>query len=114
MVRARESALQATVRLLSRRDAPDGIFVLGARFIGGVLQGADAAGRSVPDSLLIAAGVDSIHAREGHPPVTAWELHPERQAQEAVEMLLARVAGTAEPGPRFVQATPHLRASTRC
>ncbi len=114
MERAQQSAYQATIRLLERRDAPDAIFILGARFIGGALQGAEAAGRSVPDSLLIASGVDSIHAREGHPPVTAWDLHPERQAAEAVEMLLARIAGTAEPGPRLVQATPHLRASTRC
>lgn len=114
MVRAEQSALQATGRLLARRQAPDAIFVLGARFIGGALQGADAAGRSVPGSLMIASGVDTIHAREGHPPVTAWDLHPERQAEEAVEMLLARIAGETQPGPRFVAATPHLRASTRC
>ena len=114
MVRSEQSALQATGRLLARRRAPDAIFVLGARFISGVLQGAEAAGRKVPGSLLIASGVDSIHARDGHPPVTAWDLHPERQAEEAVEMLLARISGEADPGPRFVAATPHLRASTGC
>lgn len=114
MLHAGESAFQATSQLLSRRQSPDAILVVVARFIRGVLQGAEAAGRSVPGSLMIAAGVDSIHAREGHPPVTAWDLHPERQAEEAVEMLLARVAGEAQPGPRYVTATPHLRASTGC
>jgi DNA-binding LacI/PurR family transcriptional regulator len=114
MLRSEQSAQQATTRLLARHRPPDAIFVLGARFIRGTLQGADLAGRSVPDSLLIASGVDSINAREGHPPVTAWDLHPERQAEEAVDMLLGRIAGDAEPGPRFVAATPHLRASTRC
>jgi DNA-binding LacI/PurR family transcriptional regulator len=114
MLGSEQSAVKATGRLLARRQAPDAIFVLGARFISGTLQGAHAAGRRVPGSLLIASGVDSVHAREGHPPVTAWELHPERQAEEAVEMLLARIAGDPNPGPRFVAATPHLRASTRC
>lgn len=114
MLHGEQSGHDATARLLARRDPPDAIFVLGARFIRGVLRGAEDAGRSIPGSLMIAAGVDSIHAREGHPPVTAWDLHPERQAEEAVEMLLARMAGEADLGPRFVAATPHLRESTRC
>jgi hypothetical protein len=66
----------------------------------------------VPDELLIAAGVDSVHAREGDPPVTAIDLHPERQAEAAVEMLLARLHGDTPAGPRYVPATLRLRAST--
>ncbi len=114
MLHGERSAYEATTRLLARRDSPDAIFVLAARFIRGVLRGAEDAGRTVPGSLLIAAGVDSVHAREGHPPVTAWDLHPERQAEEAVEMLLERISGGGAAQPRFVVATPHLRASTGC
>jgi DNA-binding LacI/PurR family transcriptional regulator len=66
----------------------------------------------VPGELLIAAGVDSVHAREGDPPVTAIDLHPERQAEAAVEMLLARLNGDTPAGPRYVPAALRLRAST--
>lgn len=111
---ADQSAHQEASRLLTRRHPPDAIFVLPARFIRGVLRAVDDSGRTVPGDLMIAAGVDSVYAREGRPPITAWDLHPERQAEEAVEMLLARITGDAQPGPRFVVATPHLRASTGC
>lgn len=106
-----ESAFQATRRLLDRRRPPDAIFVVASRFIRGVLRGAKAAGRRVPEELLIAAGVDSVQAREGDPPVTALDLHPERQAEAAVQMLLARLDGQAA-SPRYIPATLRLRAST--
>ena len=106
-----ESAFAATRRLLAAPDPPDAIFVVASRFIHGVQRGAKAAARRVPGELLIAAGVDSVHAREGDPPVTAIDLHPERQAEAAVQMLLARLNG--EPAsPRYVPATLRLRAST--
>jgi DNA-binding LacI/PurR family transcriptional regulator len=64
--------------------------------------------------LLIAGGVDSVHAREGEPPVTALDLHPDRQAEMAVEMLLARLdEGEVEvEAPRHIPATLRVRAST--
>lgn len=106
-----ESAFQATRRLLDRRRPPDAVFVVASRFIRGVLRGAKAAGRRVPGELLIAAGVDSVQAREGDPPVTALDLHPERQAEAAVQMLLARLDGQPA-SPRYIPATLRLRAST--
>jgi len=107
-----ESAFAATSQLLAAADPPDAIFVVASRFIHGVQRAAKAAARRVPDELLIAAGVDSVHAREGDPPVTAIDLHPERQAEAAVEMLLARLNGDPPAGPRYVPATLRLRAST--
>ena len=62
--------------------------------------------------LLIAAGVDSLQAREGHPPVTALDLHPERQAEAAVEILLARLNDDQVEAPRYIPATLRLRTST--
>jgi DNA-binding LacI/PurR family transcriptional regulator len=56
--------------------------------------------------------VDGIHAREGDPPVTALELHPERQAEAAVEMLLARLDGDQVQAPVHIPATLNVRAST--
>jgi DNA-binding LacI/PurR family transcriptional regulator len=107
-----ESAFVAARRLLARRSPPDAVFVVAARFIRGVLRAAQAEGRQVPGELLIAAGVDSIPAREGDPPVTALDLHPERQAEAAVEMLLARLDGAEVAAPRYIRATLSLRAST--
>jgi DNA-binding LacI/PurR family transcriptional regulator len=107
-----ESAFVAARRLLSRRTPPDAVFVVAARFIRGVLRAAKATGRQVPGELLIAAGVDSIQAREGDPPVTALDLHPERQAEAAVEMLLTRLDGAEVDAPRYIGATLSLRAST--
>jgi len=108
-----ESAFAATRQLLAAPDPPDAIFVVASRFIHGVQRAAKAAARRVPGELLIAAGVDSVHAREGDPPVTAIDLHPERQAEAAVEMLLARLNGEPPAGPLYVPATLRLRASTR-
>jgi len=107
-----ESAFVAARRLLARRNPPDAVFVVAARFIRGVLRAAKAEGRQVPGELLIAAGVDTIQAREGDPPVTALDLHPERQAEAAVEMLLTRLDGAEADAPRYIRATLSLRAST--
>lgn len=107
-----ESAFLAARQLLDRPRPPDAIFVVAARFVRGVLRAAEAAGRRVPGQLLIAAGVDSLQAREGHPPVTALDLHPERQAEAAVEMLLARLNDDRVEAPRYIPATLRLRTST--
>ncbi len=113
MRHAEESAFKATRRLLAEPEPPDAIFVVASRFIHGVQRAAKDAGRRVPEELMIAAGVDSVHAREGDPPVTALDLHPERQAEAAVEMLLTRLDdGQAPPGPWHIPATLRLRAST--
>lgn len=108
-----ESAFQAARQLLTGRTPPDAIFVVASRFIHGVQRAAKEVGRRVPDELLVAAGVDSVHAREGDPPVTALDLHPERQAEAAVEVLLCRLDGTEVAVPRHIPATLRLRASTR-
>jgi DNA-binding LacI/PurR family transcriptional regulator len=107
-----ESAFLAARQLLDRPRPPDAIFVVAARFVRGVLRAAEAAGRRVPGQLLIAAGVDSLQAREGHPPVTALDLHPERQAEAAVGMLLARLNDDQAEAPRYIPATLRLRTST--
>jgi DNA-binding LacI/PurR family transcriptional regulator len=107
-----QSAFEAAQRLLSARTPPDAIFAVAARFVRGVVRAANACGRQVPGELLLAAGVDGAHAREGDPPITALELHPERQAEAAVEMLLARLNGEQPQAPAYIQATLHERAST--
>jgi DNA-binding LacI/PurR family transcriptional regulator len=107
-----QNAYAAVRQLLTSPDSPDAIFVDASRFVRGVVQAASAVGRRIPDELLIAASVDSVQAREGEPPVTAFDLHPERQAEAAVEMLLARLSGKDVEAPQHIPATLRLRAST--
>jgi DNA-binding LacI/PurR family transcriptional regulator len=107
-----QSAFAATCGLLNSAQPPDAVFVGAARFVRGVLGAAKSCGRRVPGDLLIAAGVDCLQAREGDPPVTALDLHPERQAEAAVEMLLARLDSAQITAPAFIEATLRLRAST--
>ncbi len=109
---ADEGAFTAASRLLSRRKSPDAIFVAASRFIRGSLRAASELGRDIPGSLLLGAGVDSVHAREGDPRVTALDLHPEHQAEAAVEMLLARLAGRSPAAPCYIDARLEIRAST--
>jgi DNA-binding LacI/PurR family transcriptional regulator len=107
-----ESAYAAARSLLVSANPPDAIFAVAERFVRGVLRAARACGTPVPGELLLAAGVDGVQAREGDPPVTALELHPERQAEAAIEMLLAMLDGEQEPAPAYIPATLHVRAST--
>ncbi len=107
-----ESAFRAASRLLASPTPPDAMFVVAERFIRGVLRAARESGKRVPDELLLAAGVDGVYAWEGDPPVTALELHPERMAEAAVTMLLARLDAEPVQPPAYVPATLHTRAST--
>jgi DNA-binding LacI/PurR family transcriptional regulator len=112
MAPGEQSAAEVTRRLLAADRPPDAVFAVAARFVHGVLRAAKESGRRVPEDLLIAAGVDSAQARESDPPVTALDLHPERQAEAAVEILLARLNGEPVEVPRYVPATLRVRAST--
>ncbi len=107
-----QSAFRAVSRLLAEAAPPDAVFAVASRFIRGVLRAAQDAGTRVPGELLIAAGVDGANAWDGDPPVTALELHPERMAEAAVTMLLARLDGDPAQPPALVPATLHVRAST--
>jgi DNA-binding LacI/PurR family transcriptional regulator len=112
MAPGERSADEVTRRLLAGDRPPDAVFAVAARFVSGVLRAAKASGRKVPEDLLIAAGVDSAQSREGDPPVTALDLHPERQAEAAVGMLLARLNGEPVEAPCHIPATLRIRAST--
>lgn len=107
-----QSAFTAVRQLLGEPRPPDAIFVDAARFVRGALRAAKAAGKRVPGDVLIAAGVDTVAARLGDPPVTALDLHPERQALAAVEMLLARLNDRPVRAPAHIPATLRLRLST--
>jgi DNA-binding LacI/PurR family transcriptional regulator len=107
-----QSAYRAASRLLAARTPPDAVLAVAQRFTRGVLRAARVCGKQVPSELLLAVGVDGVYAREGYPPVTALELHPDRLAEAAVQMLLARLGGERVEAPCYVPATLNVRAST--
>ena len=105
---------EAAARLLAADPRPDGIFAALDRYALGTLLAASARGLRVPDDLLVAGGTDSERARTADPPITALDLHPERNGRHAVEMLIARIEDPAPPErPVIVPADVVPRASTR-
>ena len=53
----------------------------------GTLRAAPAAGMRVPEELGIASAVDSEALENATPPLTVFDLHPQRLAREAVLLL---------------------------
>lgn len=107
-----ETVGEAARELLDRRERVDAIFTPPERFALAAIRVAEAGGRVVPRDLLVAAGVDSHAARANRPPITAVDLHPREQADAAVELLLARLAGTAAQAPRVIPGQLRVRGSS--
>lgn len=98
--------------LLDGPSAPDAIIGLPERYAGEVLRAARQRGIAVPDDLLVATGIDSIDARQGHPSVTALDLDPAEVGRAAVRLLLARIRGEEPEAPVLVPAVLRVREST--
>jgi DNA-binding LacI/PurR family transcriptional regulator len=108
------AGFHAAMQLLGDSDPPDAIFAALDRYALGTLSAAAARGLRVPDDLLVAAGTDSELARKARPPITALDLHPERNGEIAVKMLVERIDAPATPDDHVVvPADVVLRGSTR-
>lgn len=88
--------------------APDGLITAASTFAAGALEAVREAGLSVPNDVLLAALTDSEYTRNSSPPITALDLDLETAAQEAVTLLLSRVAG-ADPPASPIVVQPRLR-----
>src|SRR3954449_562983 len=106
------SAYTSTAELLDRPDRPDAVYAVSEPYATGALRAARERGLGVPDALLLVAGVDSHEASAGDPPITALDLHPDEQAANAVELLVARVGGRPADVPRMVPGTLCVRRSS--
>jgi DNA-binding LacI/PurR family transcriptional regulator len=104
----REGAHELMAPLLAAPDRPDAVIAAASRFAAGVADAADLQGLRLPDDVMVAALTDSAFSREHTPPITAVDLRLEDLGREAVELLLARLAGQPAPtGP--ITLAPHLR-----
>lgn len=99
--------------LLARQDRPDAVVVATSDFAALVADVAASQGLRVPDDLMIVALTDTEHSRAATPAITAMDLNHESLAEHAVDLMLARLAGAAEPvEPIVVDPVLHFRGST--
>lgn len=108
-----DDAAALVAPLLARQDRPDAVIVATSDFAALVVDVAVSQGLCVPDDLMIVALTDTEHSRAATPAITAMDLNHESLAEHAVELMLARLAGAAEPvEPIVVNPVLHFRGST--
>ncbi|MGP4014826.1 LacI family DNA-binding transcriptional regulator [Saccharopolyspora sp. 5N708] len=103
-----EGAAAVIRPLLAGPERPAAVVVATSDFAAITAEVAAAQGLRVPDDLMIAALTDSEHSRLSDPPITAMDLNHEGLAEQAVELMLTRLAGAATPTEAVV-VTPALR-----
>jgi DNA-binding LacI/PurR family transcriptional regulator len=106
------SSYEVCLRLLSAEHRPDALIAVAERYPLGALRAATDLGIRVPEDLMIVAGVDSHASAQVKPGITALDLHPERAAGLAVEMLTARLNQTKVAAPQTVEGDLIIRGST--
>ncbi len=77
----------AATELFQSHPEVDGVLALVDAFASGVVQAAEALGRTIPDSVRIATRYDGPRARTANPPLTAVNLHLEEVTRMGVELL---------------------------
>ncbi|MDQ6680239.1 MAG: LacI family DNA-binding transcriptional regulator [Pseudomonadota bacterium] len=83
----------ATLELLRRHPEIDGICAPVDAFAVGAVDALREAGRRVPEDVVIATRYDGMRARTSEPALTAVDLHLDRVAHEAIELLLEHLRG---------------------
>lgn len=99
--------------LLAAHPEVDAVCALVDAFAVGAVRAIRDSGRAVPDDVLVVTRYDGLRARTCEPPLTAVDLHLDRVAADAVDLLLARLRGDTTPS-RAEPPEPHLitRASS--
>ncbi|WKG06384.1 LacI family DNA-binding transcriptional regulator [Mycolicibacterium sp. HK-90] len=106
------AAYQTACQLLDSATPPDAIYAPAEGYTNGVVAACRDRGLRIPDDVLVVGGIDGREARESEPAVTAIDLHPDRQAEAAIQLLIDRVEGHAPAGPVHVPSTLQVRASS--
>ncbi|MFF5471215.1 substrate-binding domain-containing protein [Streptomyces achromogenes] len=103
--------------LLREHPGIDAVCALVDAFAVGAVRAIRDGGRSVPDDVMVVTRYDGLRARTCEPPLTAVDLHLDRAASDAVEMLLGRLRGdtsvpsvAVSPEPRVIVRASSLRA----
>ncbi|GAA2488402.1 LacI family DNA-binding transcriptional regulator [Streptomyces gobitricini] len=113
-----QAGYDACAALLAGHPDVDAVCALVDAFAVGAVRAIGDSGRRVPDDVMVVTRYDGLRARTCEPPLTAVDLHLDRAAADAVELLLGRLRGEATaplataPEPRVVPRASSLRGTT--
>lgn len=99
---------EACAQLLAQMPGLDALCAPVDAFAVGAMEHLHKLGKRVPDDVQVVTRYDGIRARTAHPPLTAVNLHLERVAALAVDLLFAHLSGdrsrqtVAGPAPELV------------
>jgi DNA-binding LacI/PurR family transcriptional regulator len=115
-----QAGYECCAELLARHPRIDAVCALVDAFAVGAVRAIKDSGRAVPDDVMVATRYDGLRARTCEPPLTAVDLHLDRAASDAVELLLGRLRGDVTPGavvpspePRVIPRASSLRVTAR-
>ncbi|MER7521204.1 LacI family DNA-binding transcriptional regulator [Streptomyces sp. NPDC126499] len=115
-----EAGYRCCAELLARHPDTDAVCALVDAFAVGAVRAIKDSGRAVPDDVMVVTRYDGLRARTCEPPLTAVDLHLDRAAFDAVELLLGRLRGdvttgavVTSPEPRVVPRASSLRLTPR-
>ncbi|MEU3909732.1 LacI family DNA-binding transcriptional regulator [Streptomyces sp. NPDC029721] len=96
-----QAGYEACAALLAEHPRTDAVCALVDVFAVGAVRAIRDSGRRVPEDVLVVTRYDGPRARTCEPPLTAVDLHLDRAAADAVELLLSRLrdGGAAAGGP---------------
>ncbi|MEU3370447.1 LacI family DNA-binding transcriptional regulator [Streptomyces sp. NPDC006711] len=103
-------AYERCTALLAAHPGIDAVCALVDAFAVGAVRALQDSGRSIPDDVLVATRYDGLRARTCQPPLTAVDLHLDRAASDAVELLLSGLRGAEAPPPGAPAPAPALIA----
>ncbi|MDQ0698850.1 substrate-binding domain-containing protein [Streptomyces sp. W4I9-2] len=115
-----QAGYESCAALLAEHPGTDAVCALVDAFAVGAVRAIRDSGRSVPGDVMVVTRYDGLRARTCEPPLTAVDLHLDRAAAAAVELLLGRLRGegaaasvATAPEPRVVPRASSLRVTAR-
>ncbi|GHE26782.1 LacI family DNA-binding transcriptional regulator [Streptomyces vinaceus] len=111
-----QAGYERCAALLAEHPGTDAVCALVDAFAVGAVRAVRDSGRTVPDDVMVVTRYDGLRARTCDPLLTAVDLHLDRAAAGAVDLLLGRLRGAdgvpmvvAPPAPRLVVRASSLR-----
>ncbi|MEU0084639.1 substrate-binding domain-containing protein [Streptomyces sp. NPDC006274] len=112
-----QAGYEQCAALLAEHPEVDAVCALVDAFAVGAVRAIRDSGRAVPDDVMVVTRYDGLRARTCEPPLTAVDLHLDRAASDAVELLLGRLRGdtataavAVSPEPRVIARASSMRA----
>ncbi|MDI3387733.1 substrate-binding domain-containing protein [Streptomyces sp. B-S-A8] len=114
-----QAGYEQCAALLAEHPGIDAVCALVDAFAVGAVRAVTDSGRRVPDDVMVVTRYDGLRARTCEPPLTAVDLHLDKVAADAVELLLGRLRGdtgaaearTAAPEPRLIARQSSVRST---